>query len=754
MKINLKDLRNQKNSDGKVVFSRSRDDLALMLSERLGRKIHVTQIARWEDDPGNVPIEVLIPWLDCLGTSIVEQVARQGTVQGQPSFDLGDPYGKLRNRAELLTAYVDAVSSDSPVRTLSPELPGIDDLQCMLGRITRKPNIVLSGAFDAGKSTMANWLINQEKALHTQYQPATAVVTYVRHAEDKPQWLREDVVLLQSGFDPDRWMDEAHVEQHRIVSGNLHTLHLYGTHQGDRFEASGADSALVFVDAPILRACNLIDFPGYQNDSKDSGRADRAVRHMDALIYASQSNGFMSAPDIERLRYLIKRLPVLERIDNEFPVLGNLLIVATHAGPHISDAQLKDQIIKGGAERLWRELNEHELAVRAEEAGSTIDIATLSSRIVSFWRESSRRTSDLAEAVDHLLRQNLPAVWSAEADRQVAELQHGALKTFDGLLASLEASLADVAAASARVRDRQDSDKQRTEEAARLREAVRHKIQSAKKEHRTAMAQAFSKAINVESIDLEIRTKYGGDKKEAQQFIAGYVINKLQAESERFTKKKGEELMAEIDNYVLSYDRYAGKGLVAGAEAMVIPFDARASFIGGLAGIGSVGALSIWAASLGNLGGYIIAAKAVSVLSALGIATGGTASVMALISAVGGPIALGIGLVAALFFGIRALFGEDWQTRLARQVVDHFKKEEVEKKFIEAIDSYWDETLRAFDVAADTVENDYVSEVQKTESDLADPEFQKKASRQCELYKAAIEFFTNLPWVSLSATAR
>ncbi|MFM6395585.1 MAG: DNA-binding protein, partial [Planktothrix sp.] len=100
-----------------------------------------------------------------------------------------------------------------------------------------------------------------------------------------------------------------------------------------------------------------------------------------------------------------------------------------------------------------------------------------------------------------------------------------------------------------------------------------------------------------------------------------------------------------------------------------IPFDTKGAFLGGIAGLGAYGALAAWAASLGNLGGYILVAKLVSLLSALGISIGGgTAAVISFVATIGGPLTLGIALSVALASLIFGLFGEAWQSCFAKRL--------------------------------------------------------------------------------------
>ena len=87
---------------------------------------------------------------------------------------------------------------------------------------------------------------------------------------------------------------------------------------------------------------------------------------MNVLIYASSATGFRNAQDVECLRFLLKSLPFYQDVTSNFPTLGNLILVATHAGPQISDQQLfaenpEKGLLKVAADRVWRELKDIEL---------------------------------------------------------------------------------------------------------------------------------------------------------------------------------------------------------------------------------------------------------------------------------------------------------------------------------------------------------------------------------------------------------
>ena len=541
---------------------------------------------------------------------------------------------------------------------------------------------------------------------------------------------------------------------HRVISGNLETLRQYGTHGGDRFKGSGADTALVFLKSPILRACNLIDFPGYQNDDEDTARANRAIRHMNVLVYASASQGFMGAQDMERLRYLLKQLPDYERTTPGFPVLGNLFLIATHAGPQISDSQLFGGLVDKGllnvaTDRICLELEDIELAARSEETGMAIDGKLIRSRIFPFWRENVSRTESLANDLNELLSEHLPTVVYGEADRQIEEFKKGAEYRYRVAVESYEKVLSDIDSAKALYEQKLKEEPVRKRQVKAMRNYVIDRIDQIKQEHLEVFLEKYATIVEAQRIEEQIVKRYEGNKKEAQQFMAGFVVNELQAMSERFAKRRKDQISSMIEKYVNIYDMASGIDVSKEQYVVEIPFDSRGSFIGGLAGLGSIGALSLWASSLGNLGGYIITAKVVSLLSGIGIATGGTASAIGLLSAVGGPVTLAIGLAVALFFGFRALFGDSWQTRLARQIVEHFKKDKVQGKFEKAISEYWDSTKEAFERAADAVERDFVAELKNLGDVYKDPEKKADAVRMVGRYKKARDFFGAMPWISL-----
>ena len=116
------------------------------------------------------------------------------------------------------------------------------------------------------------------------------------------------------------------------------------------------------------------------------------------------------------------------------------------------------------------------------------------------------------------------------------------------------------------------------------------------------------------------------------------------------------------------------------------------------------GALALWAtvvAAGSNLGAYIVVAKVVSALSALGISVGGTGAAVSAVSAIGGPVTIGITLAILAAVAVFGIFTGTWKSRVATRIIKEYDKERVLTKYLDQIDKYWDDTCKALDSCFD-----------------------------------------------------
>ncbi|BAY23910.1 XRE family transcriptional regulator [Calothrix sp. NIES-2100] len=719
------------------------------------------EVCLYEQAPETVPMGLLIKWLQIFGVDIV--TAMSAPIPPLKAIDPGTPYTELYRRLNLLNQYIDAAS---PVDTLNlPTQPATpNDLKKRLKLYKQKPNVVLTGGFDAGKSHMANALLGS-KNLPVGYQPATRVITFIRHIEDRPEWCKDDVLIVDEDFwlkdekgkqiiDLQRLDEQEAYKNCCIQAGSLDILQKYGVH-GNNDEIP-AHAAVVYLDSPLLRACNLIDLPGYSDQpdevSKDVEKATSAAQIADVLLYASLAKGHIKGEDMIRLGSLLRSLPNPETECSNFPTLGNLFIVATHADPSISDEELKG-ISEKAAKRLYNNLSETVLERRRVQINRAITEADLRQRLFTFWSERPDRCQHLFDELTKILGESLPEARMHRIDREMKAVKEDNTKKYLSLIEGYETTLTNIEVKNAQrsqLEALEANESSRQQETKEKREKVYQRIQDLKQDTRTSFQNYAQQLLTVESVESIIRNKYD-EKKEAKEFLAGYLVEKLQNEIEQIIKVNSDKFRHEIEDFLKSYEVKLPNLNVC----INIPFDFLGAFLGGLAGLGSIGALSAWAAALGNLGGYILVAKLVSFLSALGISfgfTGGTAGVIAAVAAIGGPIVLFIGLSAAIAFGVWGLFGDSWQKRLAKQTVKYFEEQHICQKFLKGIDEYWQDTVNSFEKGADAVEVDWSNKYLPHLRDItsATPESKEHIEEIVKKLQQLTDFFAEIPWLNIN----
>ena len=340
-------------------------------------------------------------------------------------------------------------------------------------------------------------------------------------------------------------------------------------------------------------------------------------------------------------------------------------------------------------------------------------------------------------------------------DREIKAFKEGNIKKFVREIEGYQKTLADKKARNsqqAQLEALEANEPARQQETQQKRDKVRKLIYKLKQDTKTSFQQYAQQLLTVDALEQIIRNQYD-DKKEAKEFLAGYLVEEFKHEAKNLIRVNSEKLTPEIEAFLGSYTEAILK-LPNLNICIDIPFDAHGAFIGGLAGLGSIGALSAWAAALGNLGGYILVAQLISLLSALGIGfgfSGGTAGVIAFVAAIGGPIVLGIALAAGLAFAVWSLFGESWQKRLAKQVVNYFEKQDVCQKFLKGIDEYWQDTANSFEKGAAAVEADWNKYLEHLR-EITSPKTESKEQIEKIIKKLEVrrDFFAEIPWLNIN----
>ena len=703
-----------------------------------------SQVSRYEQEPDNVPARIIREWMRICGY----MAASKG-------LELGDPRSEINARVELMDNY--ATVDPNPSRQVEPNAPITSDEFLRSVHVTAsKPRIGVFGRYDAGKSRLINTLIGGNR-LPTRYQPSTSVLCLIRHMNDKPQWLAEDVLIMRKGFDLNRADDERYClgdlgpdghDTHgfKLVAGGYDALANYGTHASES-RTSEAFAAIVYIDAPILLGADILDVPGYGNSNDDHTRAEMGQKMADILVYASAVIGFFDQYDRGFLGALLRTMPDASFSATNAGALRNLFIVATHA--HQVPAPELETLLHEAARRQYKDLEFvwDDLAGRSDTQ-VRVSQSEFESRFFTFSADNPTLRSHFQSDLIDLIQNVAPARTLQQLDRHVRAAKAEAKAECDNWINSLSFALNEREKAQAEVATLEALEPERIASRETQVKRIHTLIDQASAACNAHVADVYGQLIAVDEIERMIKLRYD-DKKEAQRAAGQYLLDKLQASVNTFVKKASSEFGKEVDTFLDDFDLKAR----ANVESSDWTFDAKAAFMGGLAGAGTVGALATWAsiaAAGSNLGGYILIAQIVGWLSSIGISLGGTGTVISAVAAIGGPVTLAITAGILVFlFGIN-IFGESWQRKLAKKLHDAFEKENVMQNFKDGITRYWEQTSSAFDVAVDTTEKAYLDNIARLKA-LANSKDRASLERELQHAEEIRDFFVAIPWRATSA---
>lgn len=710
--------------------SLSQGELALRIGISQG------QVSRYEANPETIPFDLGHAWCQACGFSIDDALRFTGTLP-QAGIDPGTPYSELHGNLHLLRQYVNSapvIPSGLPPLSMTP-----DDLLLKVNHWSRKPTLLITGRFDSGKTRIANALLGSDE-LPSQYTPTTSIVTFVRHIGDRPEWQKEDVWIMKRGFNPGRWNDEPHCVENRLIAGGYETLKRFGTKDSEG-EEIGAKAALVYMDAPLLKACTLIDVPGFQDDADDSEMAIHSAALADILLYTSPAKGFLDAADFLHLGQLLRTLqPVESPKDNT--AYSNFFLIATHADPSISDADLT-MILDKGAKRLYRHLGDSVFATSTHRLSE----ADLRKRMFSFWYESRLRREGIENGLLFTLSKILPVVIRDRVDTEVKSIKAQTRSDLRKKIDSYESAISEIDAARQNIGALRDRAPIHKKEVASNKKEFKAKVEAMKSATHLFVTNDLAQSLQAESVERFIRKHFGKDDKEdAQKDAIAKLLEDLQSRLEKHLITESESLKPLIEKYLSEYDVSPGNLKTpefSGFEA--IPFDAQGAFAGGLAAAGTLGALGLWASAMGNLGGYILVAKLASVLSVAGLGIG-SGGLITFVSAIGGPITLAVGIAAVLAAGLWKYFGEAWQSRLAKKISKTLQEKGLLEKIEEKGDAFWKSTWTAFELGADAIEEKFTQYLDANERLLNDKDSRKKLEATIATLEDLRDFFGGIPW--------
>jgi transcriptional regulator with XRE-family HTH domain len=747
-----------------------------------------SQVQRYETDPGNVPFRIIREW-----------VAACGQLSATIGFDFGSAREPIQRRLESLRAYSLQQPVLFPNDTIVPAI-GIEKLIDALETLSRKKRLVLAGQSDGGKSRFGNTAIGGDR-LPSEYRPMTKLICLIRHSQDKPKWQKEDVWIMDEYFDLSDADNQTSCEEHKIRAGDFETLKLYGTHPTDLDIENSTNPAspsrddildrksafaLIYIDAPILLSCDIVDTPGFFHDLSDDNAQKSLLGAGDAVLYLSPTAGFMKPVDLQNVANWIEALPVQPNQDR----LRSLAILATHAHPGIEERELKGTI-HAAAERLAAFLkNSHENTGR--QVIPPISPSEIERRIFPWYVETPARRSGIEQDLKELFGNIFPATTNKNIDDSVNIFRENSNQSLLNELSQIESLLF-------RHKEAQTAFDALIEEEPKHQERLKEKIdnvqmlitngrRSTNEYIKTKIAPRFEE-LEIQKFILErftdksdplvndqstVRSKntdfvvnsdgiadsananlHDISKKpskpaseRASEFASSLLMREVLADLERFISEQTATLSNDIDDLLREYQIVPGPGI----DISLLPFDSRAAFLGGVAGVGVFGGLAGWAAIVAggsNLGAYLLVPEIVSLLSSLGIGiSGGTATGVSIVAALGGPVSVGLGIAATIGLIAWQLFGRSWQTRLAQAIAKKFKEVKLINKIEDGTNDFWDNTISAFNAGIEQTVQRRNAHVQALTEVLrvTDDELRERQKR-IEARRSYLKF---MPWTNLS----
>lgn len=735
------------------------------LAENL--EISQTQVSRYEKDPEAIPAGLFTKWLGMFGLS-PSDVLQQDTgasLRAEP----GEPYSDFRKDLDLLSRYVDVQAPESlgdlssDTGQVGGRIPSGEDLQGRIRELRQKPNVMTAGGFDTGKSYLANTLMGKD-VLPTSYTPATRVVTIVRHVEDRPDWQNEDVWL----FGEDLWKEDEGEkdereyivdvsrldregidwEERRILAGSHDLLGKYGVHRSEPTEKvkkrlEEAHTAVVYVDAPILKACNIVDLPGFgdrpSGKSDDQKKAETTLPFADLVLYASRAQGHLSGKDLARISTLLQRLPAPERKNESFPTLGSFFMVATHADRNVSDDDV-EEIRETSIRRLRQHLQDGVLPRYEKRAGRSVTEDDLLEQWFPFWAENESRSRPLVDRLEEILGEKLPEVRKEKGVAVLRDLRDEVHRRCNEGVRVYQNIIEESARQKRQVEELKEKTAALKEKLQEEREEVHQLIDTLERKSLSRVEDIFYRKFGVNEVESLIRANFD-DKSEAKDRAPALIVENLESEVEEKIDGLNDELVEKVEEYLDSIEKFSPA--IDGDDEIGIPFDARGAFAGGLTTAATAGGLAAWAAQLGSLGGYAIVAQGVGTLSALGISiSGGAAAATAWVASVGGPVTLGAAIAGVAGLAGWRLLTTDWQERLAKKIIKHYNDEGLEEEFRSGMEEYWEDTRNAFESGADAVEEQFRNHLDRLE-ELSENE--EEAREYVEKFQSAQNFYDGMP---------
>lgn len=616
---------------------------------------------------------------------------------------------------------------------------------------SRKPIMGFVGNFDQGKSSVINSLTSLQ-AMPERMSPTSRLCTLSRDISDRPVWHPEDGSCYKDKVDGLAFNfslidDKSQHEKFKVVSGDKNTIRNVSDHDySDSVEHfDEARHAVLYVNSSLTRAVDIIDTPGFDNDDLDDETATLSSIKPDITVFCSLAAGFMSVGEIQRFRMALLNTRTDQKLNNPLDNVFILMTNAASAGGRNSTVEESIELIsQKAAERIYSAIKpdfEQIINLHNEVRGDAsccnqITIEDIRSRIFTFSLERPDLCEEFTNELSMMLRDWYPRRAVEEFDKVLLEDINGTQNYID----SYQQTIANRAEAKETLERLRAVNPEREEALVKEREKVKEAVVFAKKQTRSQVSDSIDAFVTLDNLEGLVNNNFS-DKDAAKEALPTLTTSLIEKRISYILTPFSEQIAKQVNQYIANYD---GVFKIDGRKQTASGFDASAAMLGGIAGLGSVGALALWASIItagSNLGGYIAVAKVASFLSAIGISIS-SGTLISVVATTGGPITWAIG-AGILIGGLAFSLFRNWRKAIAKDMHKKLSEPTFKNRILEKIEQYWDDTSNAIQVGFDNIEFEFQEEITNLETlvnDISDDDLAKIS----EQARAVSDFYVGI----------
>lgn len=666
-------------------------------------------------EDGEIKLDLLMRLAQSVNMSIEELLSSQ---KEEVSFEIEDKWTTIDEIKEGLNAFLK--TQESTIKKISDPYfsKQLDNLVKTVNTLARKPRIAVVGKSDVGKSTLINCLLGS-KSLPEAWTPTTSIIIYARHISERPKYLKDNVIVFKSDssnsvWEPSRSDDEKYTLSLQIAKGDYALLNEYGARKNGAVIYHEATAAVVYIDSPILRNCDILDLPGYgTGDRKEDDSLLRQVNGVDILIYMSLANGFFRGDDILWLQNELPNLNNLSKDTNELKPLDNIFIVASqaHTVANGSMEQLS-LILDKGSERFESTLPKDywkRMGMKVKHDYFRSRFYTYSTNQKDLRKDFDESLSSILEILPQLLAANISETVHSHIKNSIKEVENH-VRSFRGILDARDKKKKIVA----------EIEKGRTSglrKIENLKSTLKKDIEQFQSKSCRQFTAEFNETVTVDYIKSIIKDRGYKNKEDDIRLLVATLSNEINARYQDCVKQFNSKYRPALNKFFELYDEATafdklneGKGSRS--------FSSKKEYMR---------AMNQMAESEEELGAN--KGWAIEEVYQIGMPLSGLSTIMGFASLVGGisawfyyiPIinnlAIAFGLVSLLITGLASI---NWDGRIANKIVEEYDNKNVLQECIKNLNEFGISTSHAFSkgiLIVDKAANSYLTDIKKLISD-------------------------------------